>query len=220
MGKLITFVIAATVSLSLGYTPPVQAQSAQQDKARGLPEEIKHTPEQLKVFEGFYQESRDAGTLMQITEKGNELIVKRHWTGDEFKAVPDSPLHFFCRSNLAYTLQFIKGDDGAIVGLLAFGDDPFDKVKKPSLTPGQLSAFVGKYRDKDDPDNLIHISAKDSGLVVTQLWDGKEIPVQPLAGFFFNSSDRTYSLYFKKDHTGAIAGVQVMGKKLFERVNN
>ena len=142
------------------------------------------------------------------------------WKMDEFEAEPDSPMHFFNKENLAYTVQFIPADDGSIARLVAFGNDPFHKVKMPSLTAAQMKAFEGKYRLKEDPDNLILISARDRNLVVKQLWDGKETIVDPLADFFFYNNVQKYPLYFSKDTTGAIIGVLILNKDHFEKLKD
>ena len=184
------------------------------------PVAISRTAEQLKRFGGFYQERDDSADLMLITVKENKLVVMQLWNMDEFEAEPDSTLHFFYKKNLTFTLQFIPADDGSINQLVAFGNDPFHKVKKTSLTAAQMKAFEGKYRVKEDPDNLIQITARDLSLVIRQLWDGKETVVNPLADFYFYNNEQKYSAAFRKDPAGAIIGVMILNKDLFEKVKD
>jgi hypothetical protein len=54
--------------------------------------------------------------------------------------------------------------------------------------------------------------------VVKQLWDGKETVVDPLADFYFYNKAQKYSVAFRKDEAGAITGVLVLNKDLFEKV--
>jgi hypothetical protein len=186
------------------------------------PVAIRLTPEQLEAFEGLYQGTKDSGLLMLIKTKPeeNKLLAMRLWANAEFEAIPDSALHFFERENLTYTLQFKKGQGGSISELTFADEDHFAKVKSPSLTPARMKTFEGKYRLKEDPDNLILITARDTNLVVRQLWDGKETVVNPLADFFFYNSAQKYSVAFRKDEAGAIIGVMILNKDLFEKVKD
>jgi len=186
------------------------------------PVAIRLTPEQLKAFEGLYQGVPDSGLLMFIKAKPeeNKLLAMRLWANAEFEAIPDSALHFFERENLTYTLQFKKGQGGSISELTFADVNHFAKVNSPSLTPARMKTFEGKYRLKEDPDNLILITAHDLSLVIKQLWDGKETIVDPLADFFFYNSARKYSAAFREDQSGAITGVLVLNKDLFEKVKD
>ena len=183
------------------------------------PVAIALTPQQLKEFEGLYQEGADRGPLILIKAKENKLIVMRMWVNDEFEALPDSPMHFFDPQNLTFTLKFKKGQDDDMSELM-FNLEPFSKLKSPSLTPALMKTFEGKYRLKEDPDDVLKISARDLSLVIKQLWDGKETVVNPLADFYFYDSAQKYSVAFRKDEAGAITGVLILNKDLFEKMNN
>jgi hypothetical protein len=179
--------------------------------------EITHTPEQLKVFEGLYQ---GQGSFIRISEKENKLILKQLWDGNEFEFVPDSAMHFFSREQLRFTLEFFKGDDGSINRMVAFGRDRWDKAKKVSLTSGQVKGFEGKYKLKEDPDDIIQITASGLNLTIKQLWDGKEVAVKPLADLFFYNEAQGYSAAFNKDDSGSINGVLILNTDFFEKVKN
>jgi hypothetical protein len=181
------------------------------------PVAIRRTPEQLKEFEGLYQDGADRGPVILIKAGENKLLVMRLWVNDEFEALPDSPMHFFDPKNLTFTLQFEKGREGAISGL-TFDNEPFGKLQSPSLTPALMKTFEGKYRLKEDSDDVILISARDLSLVMRQLWDGKETVVDPLADFYFYNKAQKYSVAFRKDEAGAIIGVLVLNKDLFQKV--
>jgi hypothetical protein len=179
--------------------------------------EIAHTPEQLILFEGLYQ---GQGSFIRISEKENKLILKQLWDGNEFEFVPDSAMHFFNKNQLRFTLEFFKGDDGAINRMVAFGRDRWDKAKKISLTPDQVKGFEGKYQLKEDPDDIIQITASGLDLTIKQLWDGKEVAVKPLADMFFYNEAQGYSATFNKDDAGAINGVLILNRDFFEKVKN
>jgi hypothetical protein len=99
-------------------------------------------------------------------------------------------------------------------------DKPIIKVGL-AHTPQQLKPFEGLYyRLKDDPDELIRIAARDSSLVVRQLWDWKETIMSPLTNLYFYNRARKYSLYFKKNPAGLVTGALILNKDLFEKVKN
>jgi hypothetical protein len=181
--------------------------------------EIAHTPAQLKTFEGTYT-NPDTRQYLGLTEKDNKLVLHPYWGGDDVEFVPDSPMHFFCKEQLLFTLQFVAGKDGLIIRMIAFGRDIWDKTSAVSLTPGQMKAFEGKYRFKTDPDDIIQITASGLNLVIRQLWDGKETIVSPKTNVFFYNQEKGYLLTFDEDGAGVVTGAFVLGNDYFEKIKN
>jgi hypothetical protein len=182
--------------------------------------EIAHTPEQLKIFEGLYR-GRENEDYIGITERQNKLVLHPFWGGDDVEFLPDSPLHFFNKEQLLFTLQFIKGPDDSITRVIAFGRDIWDKARALSLTPLQVKGFEGKYRLKEDPDDIIQMTASGLNLTIKQLWDGKETVVSPRTDVFFYNEKLGYLVTFKKDDSGAVTGVFLLGgRDYFEKVKN
>jgi hypothetical protein len=183
-----------------------------------IKKEMEHTTEQLKPFEGLYQLSEEKTRFIQFTVKNNNLILKQHWDGNELQFVPESELSFFCKGVPLFSLTFIKDKDGNIAQAIAFKRDIWQKVKKISPTDKQLSAIQGKYQSKDDADNYIQIISSNAKLVVKQLWDGKEIIVDPQTDTYFYNDDQSYPLQVIKDKNENIIQVLVLGIDLFNKV--
>jgi hypothetical protein len=181
--------------------------------------EIPHTPAQLKKFEGIYR-ARGNESYIGISEKENKLVLHQFWDGNEIEFVPDSALTFFNKPQLLFTLQFIKGPDDSITRMVAFGRDIWDKEKHLSLTPEQIRLFEGKYRFKDDPDDILQMTASGMNLVVRQMWDGKETIVSPRTDIFFYNEKQAYLVTFKKDDSGAVTGALILGNDYFEKMKN
>jgi hypothetical protein len=179
--------------------------------------EIAHTPAQLKTFEGTYT-NPDTRQYLGLTEKDNKLVLHPYWGGDDVEFVPDSPMHFFCKEQLLFALQFVTAPDGSITRMIAFGRDRWDKTGAVSLMPGDMKAFEGKYRFKTDPDDIIQITASGLNLVIRQLWDGKETIVNPKTNVFFYNQERNYLLTFDKDGAGIVTGAFVLGTDYFEKI--
>lgn len=181
--------------------------------------EIAHTPQQLKKFEGIYGDQGNQ-QFIGITEKENRLVLHQFWGGNDVEFLPDSPLHFFNKQQLLFTLQFIKGSDDSITRMVAFGRDIWYKEKRVSLTPKEVKVLEGKYRLKDDPDDVLQLTASGMDLVVRQMWDGKETVVSPRTNEFFYNIEKAYSVILIKDDSGAVIGALILGNDYFEKVKN
>jgi hypothetical protein len=138
--------------------------------------------------------------------------------GTHLPFVPDSTWDFFNKTQNMFTLHFVKGPDSSVVKVVAFKRDVWNKVKPAVYTTEQLSLFEGKYRLKDDPDDIIQFKASGSNLVAKQLWDGKETILSPLADRYFYNTAETYPVKFLKDDSGAITMALVLSGDLFEKV--
>jgi len=180
--------------------------------------EMAHTPEQLKPFEGLYQLRNANSRFIQFKVKGTNLVLKQHWDGSEIHFVPETELDFFSYVVPQFSLHFTKDADGAITQVLAFKRDVWLKTQKSHPTTAHLKAFEGKYQLKDDPDNTIQLIARGSDLVVRQLWDGKEIALEPLTDTYFYNDAQSYPLQIMKDSEGAVNQVLVLGVDLFNKV--
>jgi hypothetical protein len=180
--------------------------------------EMEHTPDQLKPFEGLYQLQNQDDRFIQFMVKGNNLVLRQHWDGNEISFVPETSLDFFSKEVPLFPLSFSKDKDGNIAQVLAFKKDLWIKIKKVSLTSEQLKLYEGKFQSKDDPDNLIQLSARNNQLIVKQLWDGKEITLEPQTETYFYNDAQSYPLQGVKDKDGNITQVWVLGIEEFNKV--
>ena len=182
--------------------------------------EMKHVPEQLKPFEGLYQLQGNRPRFLQMTVKDNVLLVKQHWDGNEIRLLPETELDFFSRETPLFNCTFTKTPDGAVTQALIFKRDKWDKLKKVSPTMAQLKIVEGKYQFKDDPDNYIQLIARNNKLVVKQLWDNKEIILDPQTEVYFYNNEQSYPLQVMKDKEGKVTQVMLLGIDLFEKVKD
>jgi hypothetical protein len=180
--------------------------------------EMDHTPDQLKPFEGLYQLQNHEDRFIQFTVKGNSLVLKQHWDGNEISFVPETMLDFFSKEAPLFSFSFTKDKDGNITQALAFKRDMWIKIKKINLTTEKLKSYEGKFQSKDDPDNYIQISAKNNNLVIKQLWDGKEITVEPQTETYFYNDAQSFPLQIAKDKDGNITQVWILGIDEFNKV--
>jgi hypothetical protein len=180
--------------------------------------EIAHTPKQLKAFEGTYQSQKNPDVIVGLSERDNKLVMKQYWNGEDVLFVPDSALHFFSREQRLLNLKFSRGGDGSIRNVEAFNKEKFDKIKQPPVSLALMKPFEGRYRLKEDSDDVIRVTATDSGLVIRQLWDGKEIVVRPLTESFFYNKNHAYTLYFRKDKDGGVVEALALDTDEFEKI--
>lgn len=182
--------------------------------------EMDHTPAQLKPFEGLYHLQNADQRFIQFTVMGNNLVLKQHWDGNEIPFVPETELDFFSKEVPLFTLTFTKESDGSISQVLAFKRDRWLRVKKVQPNLMQLKAVEGKYQFKDDPDNYIQITTRGNNLVVKQLWDKKEIVVEPQTDTYFFNDNEFYPVQVIKDNSGMVSQVLILGVDLFNKVKN
>jgi hypothetical protein len=180
--------------------------------------EMEHTPAQLAQFQGLYQLQGNDSRFLQFSEKENKLVLKQMWDGNEIRFLPESELVFFSREIPQFTLDFSKDNNGNITQVLAFKHDVWVKAKKRVLTPAILATYQGKYQSEADPDNQIRIIARDSNLVIKQLWDGKETVVAPLTDTYFYNSAQSYPLQIVKGPDGKPSQVVLMESNVFKKV--
>ena len=181
--------------------------------------EMKHTPEQLKPLEGIYSlQNNQQQRFIQFTVKQNQLILKQHWDGTEQTLLPETELSFFIKDQTLFSLVFSKDANGVINQALVNKRDNWTKIVPVHLTNDQLKVFEGKYQFKDDPDNLLQLSAKGQQLVVKQIWDGKEISLTPQTDTYFYNNEESYSLLFNKDADGNFTQLRLLGIDVFTKV--
>ena len=145
-------------------------------------------------------------------------MLKQHWDGNELPFVPESALDFFSKSAPLFSLSFARNANGKVTQALAFKRDLWIKTEKANLSPEKLKTFEGKFRFKDDPDNLIQVIAKDNYLIVKQLWDNKETSVYPQTDSYFYNDQLSYPLQLIFDEKGLVKQVIILGDDRFDPI--
>jgi len=182
--------------------------------------EMIHTPDQLKAFEGLFVYHDEPSRFIEFSVKDNKLVLKRHVDGTTMEFLPESEMDFFSPQEKMFTLSFKKDSAGSVSQMLAFKRELWDKVKPVQLTTDQMRRYTGKFRFKDDPDNVILISIKGSGLLLKQLWDGKEIAIFPRSAVYFYNEEESFPALFVKEKDGSVSKVFVLGDDVFERMKD
>jgi len=181
--------------------------------------EFPHTPIQLKKYEGLYRlQLRDQERFIQFSEKDNKLMLKQHWDNKEVVLLPESDSNFFSKEAPLFALVFVKNNEGNISGAFINKRDNWDKVIKVVPTAGQLKVLEGKYAFKEDPDNVIQLIAKKNALIIKQLWDKKEIILEPYTANYFYNNIESYPLQINRDANGEVTQLIVLGMDIFVKV--
>ncbi|MEO7989996.1 MAG: M56 family metallopeptidase [Chryseolinea sp.] len=187
--------------------------------------EVQLTTRQLEIIEGYYLLQENKESCMQITRKGNEIVVKQLWDNAEQNFMPVSELEFFSKGNML-TFKFTKGKDGQITHLSARNGSLWEKGPKPeekkmiSLSSENLKAFEGKYSlQYEGKEVYIEITSTENGLLLKQLWNNKEISFLPTSDLEFFNKKEAFPLKFIKSTNGSIAQVEAYHKDLWSRVN-
>jgi len=177
--------------------------------------EITRTPEQLKPFEGLYQAQFNKTLFLQFTVRDNHLLLRQQWNNVElsFSAVNDT--NFFAPAAPNFTIDFQKDEKGNVTKMTAFKRDQWLRKLRPHFTDDQIKALNGVYVSKDDPDNTIRLTGKGDQLILTQLWDRKELVLDALADDYFYNPKESYPLVVLKDDKGNITSIIVLTTNTF-----
>jgi hypothetical protein len=181
--------------------------------------EMAHTPDQLQRFIGLYQSNGDTTNYIRIGVDSNTLTIHQLWDGnivDNF--APESVLSFYKKEQLNFTLRFSTDQKGQVTQFLAFGRDTWVRRVHQNIPPAQFKPYEGKYRSKDDPDNEVRLRATDTGMIVRQLWDNKEIAVRQYTRSFFLNEKQAYSLHIINDSAGRVTGILLLGSQFFNKI--
>ena len=93
------------------------------------PAAVTLTADQLKAFEGKYELEQKKGTYLEITATADGLTLKQLSNGREVKFIAIGEQSFLNRQ-MGFPLVFTKDASGAVIKVLAFGRDSWDKVKE------------------------------------------------------------------------------------------
>jgi hypothetical protein len=181
----------------------------------------------LKVFEGDYQSEINKDSYIQIRASGDQLILKQLWDNREVVFDQQSPLEFANRDK-KFPLKFFKNDQGAVVQVLAFNRDHWNKVtnyappKYIHLQPEALKPFEGYYQNKRDDGKMMYLQIESipDGLLLRQGWDGREIKFSPKSGTEFLGRNGTFSLEFTKDDNGNITRMLAIHRDLWKKMQD
>jgi len=90
-----------------------------------------------------------------------------------------------------------------------------------TISPRDLKAYEGyyKFQFEKGTDSYIHITATANGLVLKQMWDGKEIAFTPQSALDFVGDDGHFPLKFTKEH-GKITHVLAFNRDLWTKTND
>ena len=90
-----------------------------------------------------------------------------------------------------------------------------------TISPKALKAYEGYYtfQFEKGTDSYIHIAATEKGLVLKQMWDGKEIAFTPQTALDFVGDDGKFPLKFTKEK-GKFTHVLAFNRDLWTRADH
>jgi hypothetical protein len=181
----------------------------------------------LKAFEGYYQSDFNKDSHIQIRASGDQLILKQQWDEREIVFNQQSALEF-STPDKKFPLKFIKNDQGAVVQVLAFNTDHWNKVtnyvlpKYIHLQPEALKPFEGYFQNKRDDGKMMYLQIESisDGLILRQGWDGREIKFSPKSATEFLGHNGTFSLEFTKDDNGNVTRMLAIHRDLWKKMQD
>jgi CubicO group peptidase (beta-lactamase class C family) len=167
---------------------------------------------------------KDAAALgVFIDTKGKEKYFQHGGANEGFRCQ-----YFGSMENGNGVVVMINSDNGAIITeiinsvAIVYQWNDFYKadIKKiTQLSPEQLKAFEGYYKASGN-SNYLQFTAKEDQLLLTQLWDGRQILFSPESEVDFFCKDFPFPLKFTKDKDGAITEVLAFKRDVWVKDNN
>ncbi|MDN5284207.1 MAG: hypothetical protein JWR38_481 [Mucilaginibacter sp.] len=181
----------------------------------------------LKAFEGTYQLKENESIAYQITATDDKLVAKLVNGDRQLTLTRKSEFAFEFKDSDGdeiLTAVFSKNDAGEISQILVEGKQLWVKVKNDvpakevKLSPEQLKAFAGKYQFEEKNDAFLQITATADGLLLKQLWDGREINFIAVSDVDFLNKEIPFPLKFTKDTNGVVIKVLAFNRDLWDKV--
>jgi len=182
----------------------------------------------LTAFEGIYQDKDAPTAYFKVTAVNNTLVAKRLDYDQQYVLNRTTDLTFEvadAQNSKKMIITFSKNDAGAISQARVDDHTPWIKVNayKPidqvKMPPRMLAKFEGKYQFEAKPEAFLTITSNGTGLVLKQLWDGKEIsPFVPTSLLDFLYLKDAMPLRFVKDANGNVVKMYAFGKDAWDKV--
>ena len=182
----------------------------------------------IAAFEGIYQDKDAPTAYFKVTAVNNTLVAKRLDYEQQYVLNRTSELTFEStdvQSSKKMIIAFSKNAAGAISQARVDDHTPWIKVKayKPidqvKMPPRMLKKFEGKYQFEAKPEAFLTITSNGTGLVLKQLWDGKEIsPFAPTSLLDFIYLKDAMPLRFVKDANGNVVKMYAFSKDAWDKV--
>ncbi len=200
---------------------PVRAQAANTTNARSFSASI-------GSFEGYYKCRYTPARIeyIRLTAAGEGLELKELWSGRKIKVNRRAELEFVDETG-EFRVVFTKGPGGAVTGLSFASRNTWTRTDdfRPQepltirLSSEQLRAFEGKYQHENGPDAVWQVVARENGLVVTDLWTGRETRFVPTSEIEFRHEDRevTLPLLFIRGNGEGATQLVAYGRDVFNR---
>jgi hypothetical protein len=188
------------------YKPPVK-------------EEMAHTPGQLEKYTGIYKLMPDSSEITEVIIENNSLTLHGLINnGHQPNFVPSAEGKFFRKDYPAFTLDFSEDPQGSVTQFVAVGRLRYIRIDRTPPSPAQVKSYEGKYRSVDDPDNMVQLMAEGTDLVVRQLWNKKDIRLQPVTTSYFNDEKLSYPVQVISEN-GQVKRIILLGNQIFTKIN-
>ncbi|MXV51935.1 hypothetical protein GS399_13210 [Pedobacter sp. HMF7647] len=151
----------------------------------------------LSSFEGFYRFPNQVA-YVQFYQKDGKLMATQLWDKKQYEMIRKSELEF--ETSEGYTAKFIadKGDVNAMMlnGRILLRKVNYNPEQKMALEIEQLKKLEGRYQFQKDAKLSIEVIAEKGGLILHQLWDGKNMSFYPRSEVDFFNDELTFPLHF------------------------
>ena len=158
----------------------------------------------LTAYTGRY-ETTQAGKTVQvdIEIQNGELVGTSLRDGQQLHL--DHSTGNYTIKELGLPIKFIKDQKNAVTGIQVSGNDVWKKTNSSlppcGAKPGNQDEYTGQYQTGTGTQSLvIEIGIKHGKLWGTQLWDGRNSPLDYVSGDEFTINNLGFPLKFVRDN--------------------
>ena len=183
---------------------------------------LQNQQDTLTAYAGRYQ-STQGGQIIQVDVEvqNGELVGTSLRDGQQLHIEHSSGNYIIKESGLP--IKFIKDKKNVVTSILVSGTDVWKKTDATLATigakPGNQDEYIGKYQT--GPDNqplIIEIAIKHGKLWGTQLWDGRNSPLDYVSGDEFRINNLNFPLKFIRDNDKKIVKILFNGTDTFTKI--
>jgi hypothetical protein len=176
----------------------------------------------LTAYTGRYETSQgDKIVQVDVDIQNGELVGTSLRDGQQLHLDRSSGNYIIKESGLF--IKFIKDKKNVVTGILVSGTDVWKKTSATlapiGAKPGNQDEYVGKYQT--GPNNqplIIEIAVKHGKLWGTQLWDGRNSPLDYVSGDEFTINNLGFPLKFIRDNDKKVVNILFNGTDTFIKI--
>jgi hypothetical protein len=176
----------------------------------------------LTAYAGRYESTLGGQTVqVDVEVQSGELVGTSLRDGQQLHL--ERSLGNYIIKESGIPIKFIKDKKNGVTGILVSGTDVWKKTESTlapiGAKPGNQDEYIGKYQTGSNNQPLIiEIAVKHGKLWGTQLWDGRNSPLDYVSGDKFMINNLNFPIKFIRDNDKKVVKMLFNGTDTFIKI--